>query len=77
MERGYRRKGKWLRCGSDMIQTQFRYSSDTIQIRLQKQPYLNYMSYPDYMSYPGYMSYPSYLNYSGYMPYLSLPSRSR
>lgn len=71
MEHGYRRKGKWLRCGSDMIQTQFGYGSDTIQIRLQKQPYLNYMSYPDYMSYP------SYLNYSGYMPYLSLPSRSR
>lgn len=54
-----------------MIQTQFGYGSDTIQIRLQKQPYLNYMGYPDYMSYP------SYLNYSGYMPYLSLPSRSR
>ena len=71
MERSYRRKGKMLRCGSDMIQTQFGYGSDTIQIRLQKQPYLNYMSYPDYMSYP------SYLNYSGYMPYLSLPSRSR
>lgn len=71
MEHGYRRKGKWLRCGSDIIQTQFGYGSDTIQIRLQKQPYLNYMSYPDYMSYP------SYLNYSGYMPYLSLPSRSR
>lgn len=71
MEHGYRRKEKWLRCGSDIIQTQFGYGSDTIQIRLQKQPYLNYMSYPDYMSYP------SYLNYSGYMPYLSLPSRSR